>query len=120
MANRKPDRSLDELIAELARLAPREQATILDALDPQTRKRIEAMLPKPNDDAATPATPDLSALSGWFVELVESGRTMTPHAHAALGDCARRILSEPATTRVPFSPSLIGRIGARLSGRTPA
>lgn len=120
MSAQKSDPSLAGLVAELKRFEPVEQTVILDALDSDHRIRIEALLADDTDSVDGRALPDVSLLSAWFADLVRSGRTMTPHAHRTLEDCARRLAEDVPKKYEPFRPSLMNLISARLAGRRPA
>lgn len=127
MPPRRPDRAVRRAVTELARLHPEDLALILDALGPEEKARIDALIAELGGGTAPAPVFTYEGVSPWLRARIDpdakTGRArrefilMTPAAHAALVAAAEPFRTE----RTPPGPgrSLAGRIWERLAG-TPA
>ena len=110
----QPDRALRRLIADLADLPAKDQASILDMLEPAQRGRITVLMREYSGTSADAASsvlmrPDTSALSPWLAHRVQAGEDMTDEAAALLRECAEALFPRQPASGSPRGVGL-GRL----------
>lgn len=117
--SRISERALPTLVAELADFDVGKRTAVLDSLDPAQRERVVSLLDRHPRRTDAAKSVNISGLSPWLAELIESKGNMAPRAHRALRDCAARLFTVEAPSKPPRGSSLLGCIGAALISRKP-